>query len=126
MFYNRSSEFDPRISAIAGHLRAIESELGAMGKSASRRASAGASATGNQIAEAIGPILNDLVERFRRGQRSAVDEAGSFGNEAVKMGAKVGNDVLERIAAQAKYRPLATLAVAIGVGVLVGIASHRH
>jgi hypothetical protein len=126
MFHNRSSEFDPRISAIAGHLRAIESELGAIGKSASRRASAGASATGNQIAEAISPILNDIVERFRRGQRSAVEEAGSFGDEAAKIGAKAGNDVLERIATQAKYRPVATLAVAIGVGVLVGIASHRH
>jgi hypothetical protein len=126
MFRNRSSEFDPHISAIVDHLRAIESELGAIGKSASRRASAGASATGNQIAEAISPILNDIVERFRRGQRSAIDEAGSFGNEAAKIGAKVGNDVLERIATQARYRPLATLAVAIGVGVLVGIASHRH
>jgi hypothetical protein len=126
MFHNRSSEFDPRISAIAGHLRAIEGELSAIGKSATRRASAGAAATGNQVADAIGPILNDIAERFRRSQRSAVDEAGNFGNEAVKIGAKVGNDVLERFATQAKYRPLATLAVAIGVGVLVGIVSQRH
>jgi hypothetical protein len=40
MFQHRSTEFDPRISAIASHLRAIEKELGGIGKSASRRVSA--------------------------------------------------------------------------------------
>jgi hypothetical protein len=34
MFHRRSREFDPRISAIAGHLRAIEKELGGIGNSA--------------------------------------------------------------------------------------------
>jgi hypothetical protein len=125
MFHLRSSEFDPRISAIAGHLRAIEKELGGIGQSAGRRASARASAAGNHIADAIGPILNDIVDRFRRGQRVAVDEAASAGNEAVKIGATVGNDALERIAAQAKHRPLVTLTIAIGVGVLIGMASRR-
>ena len=33
MFQPRSSEFDPRVSAIVDHLRAIEKELGAIGKS---------------------------------------------------------------------------------------------
>jgi len=125
MFHHRSSEFDPRISAIAGHLRAIEKELGGIGQSAGRRASARASAAGNHIVDAIGPILNDMVDRFRRGQRAAVDEAASFGNEAVKIGATVGNDALERIVAQAKHRPLVTLTIAIGVGVLIGMASRR-
>jgi hypothetical protein len=81
-----STEFDPRISAIAGHLRAIEKELGGIGKNASRQASARALATGNQIADAIWPILNDLVDRFGRGRRAAVDEAASLGNEAARSG----------------------------------------
>ena len=55
----------------------------------------------------------------------AVDEAAGLGNEAVKTGARIGNDALERIATQARYRPLATLAVAIGVGILIGIAVRR-
>ena len=66
MFHHRSTEFDPRLSAIAGHLRAIEKELGGIGRSASHHASAGASAAGNQIAEAIWPILNDIADRFGR------------------------------------------------------------
>ena len=79
MFHHRSTEFDPRVSAIAGHLRAIEKELGAIGRSAGRNASASASTAGNQIAEAIWPILNDIVDRFGRGRRAAVDEAASWG-----------------------------------------------
>ena len=123
--FNRSTEYDPRVSAIAGHLRAIEKELGGIGRSASRRASTSASAAGNQVADAIWPILNDIVDHFGRGQRAAVDGAGSLGNEAVKVGARVGNDALDQIATQAKNRPLVAFAVAIGVGILIGVAVRR-
>jgi hypothetical protein len=125
MFQHRASELDPRVSAIAGHLRAIEKELGGIGRSASRNASASASTAGKQIAEAIWPILNDIVDRFGRGQRAAVDEAASLGNETVKISARAGNDALARIATQAKTRPLAAFAVAIGVGILIGVAVRR-
>jgi hypothetical protein len=125
MFGQTSTELDPRVSAIAGHLRAIEKELGGIGRSASRRASTSASAAGNQIADTIWPILNDIVDRFGRGQRAAVDEAASLGSEAVKIGARVGNDALGRIATRAKNRPLGAIAVAIGVGILIGVAVRR-
>jgi hypothetical protein len=126
MFHQRSSEFDPRISVIADHLRAIEKELGGLGKVAGRRASATASAAGNQIADVLGPLLSEALDRFRRGQRVAVDEAASMGNEAVKMGARVGTDALDRIVTQARHRPLLTLAVAIGVGILIGTTTRRR
>ena len=125
MFHHRSTEFDPRVSAIAGHLRAIEKELVGIGRSAGRNASASASTAGNQIAEAIWPILNDIVDRFGRGQRAAVDEAASLGNEAIKISARAGNEALGRIATQAKTRPFAAFAVAIGVGILIGVAVRR-
>ena len=54
-----------------------------------------------------------------------VDGAGSLGNEAVKVGARVGNDALDQIATQAKNRPLVAFAVAIGVGILIGVAVRR-
>jgi len=125
MFQHRASQFDPRVAAIAGHLRAIEKELGVLGKNAGRRASSGVSAAGNQIVEAIWPILNEIGDSLRRGQRVAVDEAASFGNDAVKFGARMGNDALSQIADQARRRPLVTLAVAIGVGVLIGAVVRR-
>lgn len=123
MFQPRLREFDPRISAIAGHLRAIEKELGGIAQSAGRRASAKAAAAGN-LADAIRPILNEIVSRFGRAQCLA-DEAATFGSEAVKTGSSVGSDALERIARQAKNCPLVTLAVAIGVGILLGMAGRR-
>jgi ElaB/YqjD/DUF883 family membrane-anchored ribosome-binding protein len=123
MLQPRSSEFDPRVSAIVDHLRAIEKELGAIGKIAGRRASSGVSTATSQIVDAVGPILNDLTDRFRRGQRAALDEATSFGTEAVQAGARAGNDALARLGDQAKQRPLFTVAVAVGVGILIGFAT---
>ena len=87
MFHRRSTEFDPRMSAIAGHLRAIEKELGALGKSGGQRAAASASVVGNQIADAIGPILGEIVDRFLRGQSSALKDAATLGNQAIRSGA---------------------------------------
>ncbi|HUD86031.1 MAG TPA: hypothetical protein VMR17_06230 [Xanthobacteraceae bacterium] len=106
-------------------MQAIERELGKIGRSAGRSASANVVAAGSEIADALGPILADLGARFRRGQRWTVDEAASMGNEAVKIGTRVGSDALDRIADQAKRRPLVTLAVAIGVGILIGFAGRR-
>jgi hypothetical protein len=123
MFQPRSSEFDPRVSAIVDHLRAIEKELGAIGKIAGRRASSEASATANQLVDVIGPILRDLTERFGRGQRAARDGATSFGTEAIQAGARVSNDALDRLGDQAKQRPLFTTAVALGIGMLIGFAT---
>ena len=76
MFQHRASQFDPHVAAIAGHLRAIEKELGVLGKSAGRRASSGVSAAGGQIVEAIWPILSEIGDSLRRdrivlGQRLA-------------------------------------------------------
>jgi predicted trehalose synthase len=125
MFQYRSREFDPHIGPIAGQLRAIERELGRVGQSAGRRTVAHATTAGNQIADAIVPILNEIIDRFGRGQRVAVDEAASFGSEAVKIGTKIGSNALEQVATQTKKRPLVILAVAIGVGILIGMASRR-
>ena len=126
MFQPRSRDFsDPRVTAIVDHLRAIERELAAIGRKAGRQASANASAAGDLISEAIGPILNDIADRFWRGQRTAVEGAADLGNQAVRIGSRVGSDALDRLAAQAKERPLLTLAVAIGVGVLIGAAGRR-
>ena len=41
-----------------------------------------------------------------------------MGNEA----AKLGNDALRRLSSEVEHRPLVTLAVAVGVGMLIGVA----
>jgi ElaB/YqjD/DUF883 family membrane-anchored ribosome-binding protein len=126
MFQPRLKDFDPRLGAIVDHLRAIEKELRAFGNSSGRRASTQAAAAGDRIAEAIGPILNDIAARFRDGQKAALDQASTLGSQALKVGSKAGSDAVERVAGQTKQRPLLMLAVAIGVGVLIGVAARRN
>jgi ElaB/YqjD/DUF883 family membrane-anchored ribosome-binding protein len=130
MFHQRSSAFAPSISAIEGRLRALENELERVGRKAGGRASANVSAAGDHIGDAIASAVTEIVDRFRSGRRLAGDEAVRFGNEAAKFGAKVGNDALQRVVSEVEHRPLVTLAVAIGVGVLIGmaggIAQRRH
>jgi hypothetical protein len=132
MFHQRSSAFAPSISAIEGRLRALEKEIDRVGRKAGRRASDNVSAAGDHIGDAIASAVTEIVERFRSGRRLAGDEAVRFGNEAAKFGAKVGNDAfkvgndaLERVASEVEHRPLVTLAVAIGVGILIGMAGAK-
>ena len=129
MFHQRKSAFDRNISALEGRLHDLEDQIEKLGRSAGRRASANVSAAGDHIGDAIAAAVTEIVERFRSGRRVAGDEAVRFGNEAAKFGAKMGNDALQRVASEVEHRPLVTLAVAIGVGVLIGIAggaARRH
>lgn len=125
MFHRRSSEFEPRMSAITDHLRGIRKELGAIGDSAGQSASGAAAAALDQIVAAIGPVLQDIEDRFRAGQRQAVDQAMNLATEARRMGSEAGNQALDRISDQAEEHPLATIAVALGVGFLIGVAVCR-
>ena len=50
------------------------------------------------------------------------DEAAKIGSGA----AKFGNDALRRLSKEVEHRPLVTLAVAVSVGILVGLAIRRH
>ncbi len=129
MFHQRKSAFDRNISALEGRLHALEGQIDKLGRSAGRRASANVAAAGDHIGDAIAAAVTEIVERFRSGRRLAGDEAVRFGNEAAKFGAKVGNDALERVASEVEHRPLVTLGVAIGVGILIGMvggAARRH
>jgi ElaB/YqjD/DUF883 family membrane-anchored ribosome-binding protein len=130
MFHHRASAFDRNISALEGRLHALEKQIDKLGRSAGRRASAGMSATGDQIGDAIAAAVNEIVDRFRSGRRLAEDEAIRLGHDAARFGAKVGNNALERVAGEVEHRPLAALAVAVGIGVLIGMAGgmarHRH
>jgi ElaB/YqjD/DUF883 family membrane-anchored ribosome-binding protein len=125
MFRPRSGTFDRQLGAVVNHLHAIETELGAIGQQAGRRTSESARAAGDQIADVIGPILNDIVDRFSRGRRAAAEQTASLGGDAARLGVKVGNDVLARIASEATERPLITIGVAVGVGILIGMAGRR-
>ena len=122
MFQYRQSNFAPSVAAIQKPLGAVETELEKIGRIAGRQTSAVAASASDQIGDAISTILNEMVDRFRKGGQAAGDQAGRVGNQALDLGAKYGSDALARVASEAEQRPLVTVGVALGIGILIGAA----
>jgi hypothetical protein len=118
MFHHRSSAFRSSVTAIQKHLGAVEKEFEKMGRIAGGRGSAAAAAAGDQIGDAISSILGDLLDRFRQGRQVAGDQT----SRALDLGGKYGGDALQRVTNELEDRPLITLGVAVGIGVLIGAA----
>src|SRR5712691_5086451 len=106
------------IGEIDRRLRALENTLERVGG----RASASAGQAADRFGETVAAALSTIADRFRNGAGSMGDEAAKLGNEA----AKLGNNALRRVTREVEHRPLVMLAVAVGVGILVGLASHRR
>jgi ElaB/YqjD/DUF883 family membrane-anchored ribosome-binding protein len=98
----------PNVREIERRLRSLEQQLERVGG----RTSASTAEVAERAGAAIAPVLSSIADRFRGGTHSMSDEA-----------AKLGNDALRRLSNEVKHRPLVTLAVAVGVGILVGLAS---
>jgi hypothetical protein len=114
--YSRSISLD--IGEIERRLRSLESRLERIGG----RTSATAAETADRIGDAIASAFGGMAERLR-------NRAGSMSEDAVRWrgeAAKLGNLALRRLAGEVEHRPLVMLAVALGVGFLAGLASHRR
>jgi ElaB/YqjD/DUF883 family membrane-anchored ribosome-binding protein len=96
----------PNVREIERRLRSLEQQLERVGTSTST------AEVGERVGAAIAPVLSSIADRFRGGAHSMSDDA-----------AKLGNDALRRLSNAVERRPLVTLAVAVGVGILVGLAS---
>ncbi|HET7258058.1 MAG TPA: hypothetical protein VFJ46_30185 [Xanthobacteraceae bacterium] len=106
-------------------MRTLEKHLERIGARTSKNALQAADRVGetaDRVAETVASALSTMAERFRGGASSVSDQAGKMGNEA----AKLGNDALRRLSSEVEHRPLVTLAIAVGVGILIGVASRRH
>src|SRR5262245_52594991 len=98
------------IGDIDQRLRALERRLQAIGGRSA--------ASGETIASALGGV----AERLRGRADSVRDEVTKISGDA----AKLGNQALRHLAEEVEQRPLiTTLAVAVGVGVLIGLASYQ-
>lgn len=118
MFHHRSRDFEPPVTAIVDHLRGIQDQLGRIGRQAGRRGADGAAAAGGQIAETLAPFLSDIGARLRRGRRAAYEGASGL----TDISSRVGSRAVAQLSGHTQQRPLLLLAVAIGVGILIGAA----
>lgn len=105
------------VAEIERRMRSLEKQLHRAG---SRSPAMVVQATDN-FGEAVASALSTMADRFRGNARSVGDETAKF----VRHTAKFSNDALRRVSKEVAHRPLVTLAVAVGVGLLVGLISRR-
>jgi hypothetical protein len=121
MFHHRSA-FSRAISADIGEierrLRSLERHM----ETAGGRASATAAQAADKAGEVVATALDGMAERLRERTGFVGDEAARVGGEITKL----GNSALRRLADEVEHRPLLTLAVAVGLGILVGVASQAR
>lgn len=114
-----SSRYTRAISAevaeIERRLRLLEKDL----ENAGARASTSVRETAESLGDAIASRLGGWADRFRDGASVVGDRSATVGKEA----AKLGSDALQRVSEETEQRPLLMLAVAAGIGFLLGAAS---
>ena len=114
-----SSRYTGAISSEVGEierrLRVLEKSLEKIGT----RASSNARQTTDGLTEAIASALFGWADRFRQGASSFGDQSTAFGKDA----ARYGSAALTRITEETEQRPLMAIVVALGVGILIGMAA---
>jgi hypothetical protein len=71
------------------------------------------------LGEALSSALLGWSERFRQGANSLGDQSAAFSKDAARYGAAA----LNQISKETEQRPLVAIAVALGVGILIGMAT---
>jgi ElaB/YqjD/DUF883 family membrane-anchored ribosome-binding protein len=107
--------------AISSEVGEIERRLRVLEKSLEigTRASSNARQTADGLTEAIASALFGWADRFRQGASSFGDQSTAFGKDA----ARYGSAALTRITEETEQRPLMAIVVALGVGILIGMAA---
>jgi ElaB/YqjD/DUF883 family membrane-anchored ribosome-binding protein len=103
------------VSEIERRLRALEKDL----EKVSARTSTNARDTAEGLSDAIAAALGGWADRFRQSAASIGDQSASLGKGA----ARFGGSALQRVSAETEAHPFFALALAVGVGVLIGMAS---
>jgi ElaB/YqjD/DUF883 family membrane-anchored ribosome-binding protein len=102
-------------------LHHAEDRLDRLSRRAARSSSAAPRAV-DRAKDSIAAALSDIADRFRGGARTARHEASQFGDDALK----IGNEALRTLTKEVEQRPLVTLAVAFGVGMIAaGLLTRR-
>ena len=116
-----SSRYTRAISAEVGEierrLRALEKSLEKIGTQASSSARDRAEGIGDALASA----LAGWADRFRGTANALGDQSAAMSKDA----ARLGSAGLSRLSDETERHPLFALAVAVGVGILIGMVS-RH
>jgi ElaB/YqjD/DUF883 family membrane-anchored ribosome-binding protein len=106
------------VGEIERRLRSLEKTIERLGS----RTSSQARDTAGGLADAAASVLSDWAPRFREGAKTFSDRSAAVGTDA----ARYGTMVLDRISEETEERPLAAIAIALGVGILIGMATRSR
>jgi ElaB/YqjD/DUF883 family membrane-anchored ribosome-binding protein len=104
-----------QVGDIEHRLQAIQRGLEKLGG----RAASSARDSADGLSEAVASALSNWADRFRQGTSSLGDQSAAFGKDATRY----GTTMLRQVSKKAEERPLITIAVALGVGILIGMAT---
>jgi ElaB/YqjD/DUF883 family membrane-anchored ribosome-binding protein len=114
-----SSPYARAISSEVGHierrLQALQRGLDKLGT----RASSNARDAAGDLSEAVSSALSNWADRFRQGASSLGEQSAPFFKDATRY----GTATLSQISKETERRPLFAIAVALGVGILIGMAT---
>ena len=116
-----SSRFSQLTSTQTGEierrLNALEKRLSEIGT----RASINSRDLIGELGDVIASALSNWVDRFRQGANTVGDQSAALAKDA----ARLGTMAIDRIGEESRQRPLVAVAVALGVGILLGIAVRK-
>jgi uncharacterized protein YjbJ (UPF0337 family)/ElaB/YqjD/DUF883 family membrane-anchored ribosome-binding protein len=101
------------IGDIERRLRILQNGIDKLGA----RTSANARDTADGLGETVALALTSWADRFRQG--SLGEKSAAFGKDA----ARYGTAALSQISKETEQRPLVAVAVALGIGILIGMAA---
>jgi ElaB/YqjD/DUF883 family membrane-anchored ribosome-binding protein len=103
------------VGDIERRLQALQRSLVKLGGRASSNARDGA----DGLSEAVASALSNWADRFRQGSNSLGEQSAAFGKDAARYGAAA----LSQISKETEQHPLVAIVVALGVGILIGMAT---
>jgi ElaB/YqjD/DUF883 family membrane-anchored ribosome-binding protein len=118
-----SSRYTRAISSEVGdierRLQVLQSGIEKLGT----RASSNARDTANGLSDAVASALSSWADRFRHSASSLGDRSATFGKDAARHGTAALSQIFSK---EAEQRPLVAIAVALGIGVLIGTAMRNR
>ncbi|HEY2756922.1 MAG TPA: hypothetical protein VGJ01_14445 [Pseudolabrys sp.] len=87
-----------------------------------RRLSGTARAEASGASEEVGDFVSEALERIKDRVR---DSAAGMTEKVADEASRLGSDAFKKLTDEVEHRPLLMLAVAAGIGFLVGLANRR-
>ena len=120
------------LADIERRMQLLERRFERLGQTAARTATSGyasAAQATDRLGDTLLSTLSELAARFRGGARGVGSEAARFGLEAARLGqdaSRLSGEALRRVATGIERHPLMVVAIAAGIGILIGLGGRRH